>query len=79
MPAATVEKIGNSWAFARRNRFRVKALPLKEQDNALKEQGRHLKEQAPVYTINRSLISFDLFKHTQIHASIPQKLNIFTF
>ena len=46
--------IGNNWAFAHRNRFRVKGLRLREQGLALKEQDRrvkvkdhHLKEKSP--------------------------------
>ena len=35
--------VGNSWAFAYRNRLRVKGLTLKEQDTPMKEQACHLR------------------------------------
>ena len=35
--------VGNSWAFARRFRLRVKGFASKEQDTPLKEQDCHLK------------------------------------
>ena len=62
--AMAVFSVGNSWAFARRNRFRVKGQPLKEQDTPLKDQDRHMKEQGPVYTINRSLLYRSIYSNT---------------
>ena len=38
--------VGNNWAFARRNRIRVKGMRLKEQDSVMKEQAYHISEQA---------------------------------
>ena len=38
--------VGNNWAFAHRNRKRVKGMRLKEQDNVMKEQAYHIREQA---------------------------------